>query len=92
MIQVKFHGNDTTSLHKYVAASILPECYGGLLKDDEYGETDFIQTMLKKEQYFKGELICGIMNVWIYLMTASFCFSDLCDTTKFGYLTKISKS
>lgn len=52
-MQIHLHGNNYASLHKHVPREILPECFGGLLPDDDVYDLDFEQRIMDKTEYYE---------------------------------------
>jgi len=42
-------------LHNFVDRDILPEAYGGMLRNGEAEESDLIQKVMEREQDFRGK-------------------------------------
>lgn len=51
-----FHGGDFASLHRSLSidAKLLPDFLGGSVPEKEYADLNIINSLLKKDDHFKG--------------------------------------
>ncbi len=61
-----FHGSDMSSLHRSLSidTKLLPDFLGGEVPEEEYANYNIINSLLQKDDHFKGTFNYRILILW----------------------------